>query len=236
MDAAGYAALTRQSGLMREINVIANNIANASTTGFRREGVVFSEFVTPLDSAPSLSVARGNARLIDQSQAGFTQTGAAFDLAIDGAGYFMLRTPTGTALTRAGAFTPNSAGDLVSPDGYPLLDAGGAPLFVPAATAEIAIATDGTVSADGQPVGQIGLWQPADPLALAHRQGTLFAVEGAEPAQDAQIRQGFLEDSNVDPLSEIARMIAVQRAYEQGQSFLEREDDRIRGTVDTLGR
>ncbi len=237
MDAAGYTALTRQSGLMREMGVIANNIANTSTTGFRREGVVFSEFVARMEDAPSLSMARGNARLVDQSQAGFSQTGAPFDLAIDGAGFFLVETPGGQRLTRAGAFTPNETGELVTPDGYQLLDAGGAPVFVPANAGPVAVAADGTVSAGGVSLARIGLWLPTDPLSLQHQRGTLFSADGVEPASDAAaIRQGFLEESNVRPLAEISRMMEVQRAYELGQTFLQSEDDRIRSVVDTLGR
>jgi flagellar basal-body rod protein FlgF len=80
MDAAGYATLTRQSGLMREMGVVANNIANASTTGFRREGVVFSEYVTALDQDPSLSMAYASGRDVDLSQAGLARPGAALTL------------------------------------------------------------------------------------------------------------------------------------------------------------
>ena len=124
----------------------------------------------------------------------------------------------------------------MTPDGYRLLDAGGAPVFVPPQTRGVAVAEDGTLSADGQPVAQIGLWQPADPLSLRHQSGTLFSAGEVEPAEGARILQGMLEDSNVEPVSEIARMIEVQRAYELGQKFLDAEDERVRGVITTLGR
>ncbi|MFT4149089.1 MAG: flagellar hook-basal body complex protein [Paracoccaceae bacterium] len=235
MDAANYTTLTRQSGLMRQMEVIAQNIANVSTTGFRREGVIFSEYVTRLEDAPSLSMARGNTRMLDLSQAGATQTGGTFDLAIDGEGFFLVETPQGERLTRAGSFTRDAQGELVTPDGYRLLDAGGAPVFVPPDARSVAVAADGTLSADGTPLTRIGLWQATDPLSLRHQAGTLFSAKDVEPAEGT-IRQGFLEDSNVDPLTEIARMIEVQRAYEMGQGFLDREDERIRSVVSTLGR
>ena len=236
MDAAGYTTLTRQSGLMRQMEVIAQNIANASTTGFRREGVIFSEHVARLDDAPSLSMARGNTRHTDLSQAGVTQTGGTFDLAIEGEGFFLVQTPQGERLTRAGGFATDAGGYLVTPDGFQLLDAGGAPVFVPPDARSVAIAADGSLSADGAPLTQIGLWQPSDPISLRHQAGTLLSADGVEPAEGGQILQGALEDSNVDPLTEIARMIQVQRAYELGQTFLDREDDRIRSVVSTLGR
>ena len=236
MDAAGYTTLTRQSGLMREMQVVANNIANISTTGFRREGVIFEEFVAGVENGPSLSMANGNARVVDLSQAGLNQTNGIFDFAIQGEGFFQIETPDGERLTRAGSFTPSANGELVTHDGYRLLDQGGAPVFVPPDARNVAVAQGGTVSADGAPIARIGLWQPTDPLSLQHQSGTLFSANGVEPAEGGIVLQGYLEDSNVNPVMEIARMIEVQRAYELGQSFMDQEDKRMRGVIETLGR
>lgn len=235
MDAAGYTTLSRQSGLMREMQVVANNIANISTSGFRREGTVFAEHVYRMDEGPSFSMPHATGRAVDLSQAGLSMTGGAFDFAIQGEGFFLIETPQGNRLTRAGSFTPNEAGELVTPDGNRLLDAGGAPIFVPPGSA-VSMAEDGTLSAGGTPLAQVGLWRPADPLSLRHQSGTLFEAGELEPVEDGQVFQGFLEESNVNPVSEIARMIEVQRAYELGQKFLDAEDSRARGVIETLGR
>ncbi len=237
MDAAGYTTLTRQAGLMREMQAVANNIANISTTGFRREGIIFSEYVKRMEGAPSLSMASASARVVDLSQAGVSQTGGAFDFAIQGDGFFMVETPQGNKLTRAGSFTPSDSGELVNNDGHRLLDIGGAPIFVPPDAGIVALAEDGTLSAGGVPLARVGLWQPSDINDLQHTGGTLFSADkGLEPAEGGLILQGYLEESNVNPLSEIARMIDVQRAYELGQTFLDREDERVRGVISTLGR
>ncbi|MCE6960928.1 flagellar hook-basal body complex protein [Cereibacter sphaeroides] len=236
MDAAGYTTLTRQAGLMREMQSVANNIANLSTTGFRREGVVFTEHVARLDAEPSLSMASASARHVDLSAGGLAHTGGTFDFAIQGEGFFLIETPAGQRLSRAGSFTPSAEGELVNAQGDRLLDEGAAPIFVPPDATGITLAADGTLSADGQPMGRVGLWQASDPLDLRHEGGTLFSAEGGvEPAEGATLVQGSLEESNVDPVSEVSRMIEVQRAYELGQSFLDREDDRIRTTVRILG-
>ncbi|QRZ12364.1 flagellar hook-basal body complex protein [Paracoccus methylovorus] len=238
MDNAIYAALTRQSGLMREMRVVANNIANANTTGFRREGVVFSEYMVPLDGrGETLAMANGRGRRIDLGPGGMTQTNGQYDLAIDGEGFLMVQTPQGSRLTRAGAFMTNAEGELVNPDGYQLLDDGQAPIIIPAGVGNVGIGTDGTISADDNPVGRIGVFTSPDPANLQHEAGTLFDPGGAvEPIEEAVLRQGFLEDSNVDPVLEIARMIEVQRAYQLGQSFLDQEDQRIRQTITSLTR
>lgn len=238
MENAIYATLTRQSGLWSEMQAVANNIANANTTGYRAEGLLFSEYVRDLGrGAPSLSMAAARVRLTDFAQGALAQTGGAFDLAIEGEGFFLVATPAGQRLTRAGHFTPNENGDLVTAEGYPVLDAGGAPVFVPTGAGQVAISPDGTISAGGQPVGQIGLVRPVDPLSLLREDGVRFRADaGWEPAADARMMQGFLEESNVDSVRQITRMIEVQRAYELGQTFLDREDERIRGVIRAMGR
>jgi flagellar basal-body rod protein FlgF len=238
MDNASYAALTRQSGLMREMQTLANNIANASTTGFRAEGVMFSEHIKALGpDGPSLSMATATVRDTVMTQGGLSQTGGTFDLAVEGDGFFLIETPSGQRLTRAGAFTPNGNGDLVTQDGDAVLDAGGAPVFIPQGVGPIGIGPDGTISAGGQPIGQIGLVTPIDPNQMFREGGVMFEARGGfEPAAEGRMLQGFLEDSNVNPIIQIGRMIEVQRAYELGQSFLDKEDARIRGVIEAIRR
>ena len=196
MEGAGYVTLTRQSGLLREMQVVANNVANAGTAGFRREGVIFSEFVRGAGAAPSLSMAPGGARQ---------------------------------------AFSPGPDGVLRNMDGHALLDAGGSAITIPPGTASVLIGQDGTLSGDGRPISRIGRWLPSDPLLLRHEGGTLFDGGETVPVTGGQILQGVLEDSNVDPVLELARMVEVQRAYEMGQGFLDREDERMRGVIRTMG-
>ncbi len=238
MDNAGYTTLTRQSGLMREMTTVANNLANMSTTGFRKEGVLFSEHVARLDRGDeSLSMATANVSNTDMQQGSLTPTGGTFDFAIEGEGFFLIGMPDGDRLTRAGSFTPNDQGDLVTHDGYPVLDAGGAPIFIPPGVENIKMAADGTISADGDPISQIGTFIPVDPNSLRRENGTRFATEaGVEPVENPVILQGYVENSNVNAITEVTRMIEVQRAYEQGQGFLEKEDERIRNVLRTLGK
>ncbi|OSP54748.1 flagellar hook-basal body complex protein [Pseudoruegeria sp. SK021] len=237
MDNANYAILTRQSGLRNEMSVIAQNIANIGTDGFQKEGLIFSEFVSRLENADSsLSMATAKVRMFDRSQGQLTQTNGQFDLAIEGEGYFLVETQDGQALTRAGSFAPGPEGSVMASDGARLLDAGGAPVVVPPDALSIMVSADGTLSADGVAIAQIGLVMPADPTQMVRAGGVRFTVEGETIAlEDGQIVQGFLEASNVDPILEIARMIDVQRAYEAGRNLLNSEDERIRSVVQTLG-
>jgi flagellar basal-body rod protein FlgF len=148
----------------------------------------------------------------------------------------MVETPQGERLTRAGHFTPNAESETGHARWLSAARPGGAPVFVPPDARQISVAADGTLSADGLPVTQIGLFRPADPNEMQREAGVLFRADsGVEPIEDGRILQGHLEESNVDPLTEIARMIEVSRAYELGQTFLDREDERIRGVIRTLG-
>lgn len=217
------------------MSVIANNIANANTTGYRQEGLIFAEVIQKTNDAPSLSMATARARSTSLLPGTVNETGGPFDLAIEGEGFFLIQTPDGERLSRAGHFMPNAQGDLVTPDGHKVLDAGGAPLFVPQSAGAIAIAPDGTISANGQLLGQIGVIKPSAGTQILREDGVHFRAVGPfEPNLDARVRQGFLEGSNVDPMTQIARMIEVQRAYEMGQSFAESENERIRTAMRTI--
>jgi len=237
MEVTGYITLSRQSGLMNEMQIIANNIANSATTGFRQEGLVFSEYVDAAQGRSSLSMSRAQVRNTSMAQGALTQTNGSFDFAIEGDGFFLIETPDGDRLTRAGSFSPNADGDLVTLNGHRVLDAGGAPVFVPSSSGKVSVAADGTISAEGQALGQIGLFMPNDRHDLIREDGVMFRADGGiQPAENARMLQGFLEGSNVNPVLQLARMIDVQRAYEMGQSFLETEDERIRNAVKTLIR
>lgn len=238
MDSTGFVTLNRQAGLLKEMETVANNIANMATNGYRREGVIFSEFVVDTGERDnSISMAHANTRMSDMEQGALMQTNGTFDFAIEGPGFFLVATPEGDKLTRAGSFTPSPEGILVAPDGATLLDAGGAPIFVPVDSNTLALGADGTLSADGTPLAQIGLWEPADPLAMTRAEGTRFDPGGDPiPTAEARILQGFVERSNVDPVRELTRMIEVQRAYELGRTFLDREDERVRAAIRTIGQ
>ena len=238
MDLAGYVALTRQSGLAKELQSIANNIANLATTGYRREGVIFAEEVQALPvEGGSVAMSEARARYTDDLQGALQQTNGTLDLAIEGEGYFTVMTAQGERLTRAGAFTRNADGTVVNMDGHPLLDEGGGEIVIPFEAKQIGVSADGTVSVDGAPVARVGLVTVEDQTKLFREAGVLYRAEnGTVPVENGRVVQGFLEQSNVSPVAEMARMVEVQRAYEYGQKLMDQEDDRIRQVVRTLGQ
>lgn len=236
MDDAIYVAVNRQRGLALELLSIANNVANLSTRGYRREGMVFSEFVTRTGSSESLSIANLGAYFYDSSFGVIETTGGTFDLAIEGPGYFVVETPGGERLTRAGAFVVNPEGELVTADGHRVLDDGGAPIAIPGDVVALEIGPDGTLSADGAIVARIGV-ATAEPGSLSREGSVLYVPDaGFEALEFPRVRQGALEASNVNPIIEMARLIEVQRAYERSNTLIEGEDERIGRAIRTLGR
>ncbi|MCG7521701.1 flagellar hook-basal body complex protein [Ruegeria sp. Ofav3-42] len=236
MDTA-YVTLSRQSGLMNEMRLVANNIANANTTGYRAQGLVFSEFVRDMPGNPSLSMSRAEVRNTSLQQGVLTETGGQFDFAIEGDGFFMVETPAGNRLTRAGAFSPSADGDLVTMGGHRVLDSNGAPVFIPPDAASIDVGSDGTLSVDGQLLGQIGVYRVADAKTLVREGSTQFRAEGdIEPVEEPVVVHRFLEGSNVNAIAQVSRLVEIQRAYELGQSFLDSEHERMRGALKALVR
>lgn len=228
MSSPIYTTLARQQGLMQEMQAVANNLANSSTTGYKSDKAVFTEFLVSTgnsaDQSLSMGALGGHTFLMEQG--GLNFTGGRFDLAIQGEGFFMVDTPQGQRLTRAGHFQLSSEGQLVDMHGNAVLSAGGNPITIPDDVLEVKFGDDGTISGNGQIIDQLAIMTTDG--QLQRDSNTYFSTEGATAqSQDAKLVQGALEQSNVSPVLEVARMIEVQRAYEAGQSLLEREDQRI---------
>ncbi len=241
MDNASYVSLTRQSGLMKELGSIANNMANASTIGFKREGAVFAEYISaaqtvgnPNNPRESLSMGRLAAHASNMLPGSMRMTGGDLDVAIEGDGFFLVDMNGQTELTRAGHFLVNADGILTNPEGNPVLDNAEGQIQIPIEASRINIGVDGVISVNGAEIGRLGV-VTADPMTLSRAgNNNWIATEGFQPVETSKVMQGFLEDSNVQPLTEIARMIEVQRYYDAGQKILEMEDERIKQVITTI--
>lgn len=242
MDNTLYISLSRQMTLRREMDVIANNISNSDTTGFKVESLmVRTEAQAPAamtgDPNPVKFVLDdGVAR--DFSQGALHQTNGAFDLAIEGKGFFKVDTPAGERFTRDGRFTLSPEGKLTTQGGDAVLGAGG-DIQVDPAKGPVAIAADGTVSQAGERIGKVAVFAFDDRSVLAKDQDNLLKnVSNAQPTADttSRVRQGMLEGSNVNPILQITRMIEVSRAYEGAVKAMENTADLSRRAVERLGR
>ncbi|MES2255563.1 MAG: flagellar basal-body rod protein FlgF [Pseudomonadota bacterium] len=233
--------LSHMVATLKSIDVIANNLANVSTVGFKRETVQFSEFIKKLppeedEKAPELvsyvSVV-GTTR--DLSQGRTDQTGAPLDLAIQGDGYFVVQTTAGQRYTRNGHFGLDGEGRVVTSGGSVLLGDAGTITIRPE-DGRIQIAQDGTISGKNGTIAKISLVHFAQETFLRPQGAGLYASEETPAAAKGAILQGALEASNVEPVIEITRMIEVMRAYQASSNLLNSESQDEQQTLARLGR
>lgn len=212
MSSGIYIATAGAIAQSNALDATANNIANASTAGFRGEHISFREALGAARSVDSALVNSG-ATSVDALPGALESTGNPLDLALEGDGLFVVQTPNGDRYTRAGNFKLDAAGTLVTADGHPVRGAGG-PIVVPPETKNLAIGTDGTVTADGTEIGQLALTRFA-PQQLAREGGALFVAKGKPIAGDPPlVRSGLLEASNVNVVRGVVDLVKVSRTYE----------------------
>ncbi|HYE47439.1 MAG TPA: flagellar basal-body rod protein FlgF [Caulobacter sp.] len=242
MDNTLYISLSRHMTLRREMDIIANNIANADTTGFKVESLmVRTETQAPAhmtDGPGSVKFVLDDGVARDFTQGSLRQTGSDFDLAIEGKGFFQVTTGEGERYTRDGRFTLSPEGKLTTQAGDPVMGEGGEIVLDPA-KGPVTIAADGTVSQAGERVGKVGVFVFDDRSVLAKDQNNLLKnTSNAAPTADtaSRVRQGMLEGSNVNPILQITRMIEVSRAYESVVRTMENTADLSRRAVERLGR
>lgn len=214
--------LSRQAALRRSLDVIANNIANLNTSGFKADGMVFQEFATPAARSNQftgadrrISFVSDRATWHDMRGGAVQQTGNPLDVAIEGNAFLAVQTPGGERYTRNGALQINSAGELVTSEGFRVLGDGG-PITLQREDRNIAIARDGTISAGGGERGKLRLVDFAQPGRLQKDGSSNFlAPNGVQPqaATQATLVQGAVEKSNVQSVLEMTRMIDVTRTY-----------------------
>lgn len=244
MENAALIALSRQMTLRRQLDIVANNIANAQTTGFKAEELVVE--TESVRRARNDGV-RGPAQFVldpsvgrDFSQGALSQTGRTLDMAIEGDGaFFRIGGPNGDRYTRDGSFVTDETGRLTTRDGLPVLDDGGSEITLDPQQGAPTIGHDGTISQGTTAVGRIGVYR-FDTLSVLEKDGDdLYRNTGNEEpsaAPDVMVRQGMLEGSNVNTLTEITSLIEIQRAYEATARMIENVNDLSRRAVERLGR
>ncbi|MBZ9660251.1 flagellar basal-body rod protein FlgF [Mesorhizobium sp. ESP-6-4] len=233
-----YVALSSQIALERRLDTIADNVANASTIGFRATGVKFEDVVSGT-GPKSVSFASSGKTYLSGAHGALTETGNPFDFAVQGDAWFAIETPAGTVMTRDGRFSMNENGELMSIEGYPVLDGGGAPIQLDPRNGPPKAGADGSLRQNDQLVGAIGLYN-FDPGENFVRYGNSGVVPARTPEpvtdrSDVGIAQGFLEESNVNPVLEMTRLIQVQRAFENTAALMRQTDSSTDDAIKTLG-
>ncbi len=241
MDIPTSIALSRLTAQSRSMEVIAGNIANMSTPGYRAERMVFADWLSPQTGTTaargdrSLAYTQDHATYRDRAEGTMTHTGNPLDLALSGEGYFTVQTGAGTRLTRAGRFTLQSDGGVTDGVGNPLLDTAGAPIRVTAADTQLTVTADGSLSSQNGPIAKIAIVKPSDPNRMTAEGGRLFRADVPTSATAApKIIQGAVEDSNVAPVPELVAMMRTERDFQFVTQFVEAEGQRQQGAIDKL--
>ncbi len=232
-----YVALSAQVALEQRLTTIADNLANVNTTGFRATGIKFEEVVSGLTSGQAAFVSEGDSFLPDRSGE-IVETGNSLDFAVQGDAWFAISTPEGTVMTRDGRFSMQPTGELVSVNGYPVLDPGGSPIQLDPGGSRPEVGRDGFLRQDGRQLGAIGLYAfRPEPNFQRFENSGVIPTGPPEPIvdrNDVGVLQGFVENSNVNPIKELTNLITVQRAFDSIAALIKDGDRAIDMTVRAL--
>jgi flagellar basal-body rod protein FlgF len=241
MDIVSSIAASRLMAQQHGMDVIADNIANANTPGFKAERVQFSDWLSPQNGTqrtpgePSIAYTQDRATWREQQAGTLIHTGNPFDLAITGEGYFTVGTPHGPRLTRGGRFGLMPSGTVADSAGNALLDTNGRPIQLSSTDTHITIAGDGAVSSENGQRGKIGVARMSDPIRLTAEGNTLFRADAPTTAVASPgLVQGAIEDSNVQPVLETTRMMDNLRQFQFMSQFIQAENDRQQSAIDKL--
>ncbi len=241
MDLISNIAASRSVAQERVMDVIAGNVANANTPGYRAQRVQFSDWLnrqTGTASPPGgrvVAYAQDRATWREQQAGTMTHTANPLDLGLSKDGYFTVNTPRGPRLTRDGRFGLMPDGRIADSAGNPVLDTAGQPLQVAPSDTRITVAGDGTVSSENGQIGKIGVVRPVDPMKMTAEGGTLIRADGpTTPVVAPGIVQGSIEDSNVQPVLEMTRMLDGVRQFQFLSQFIQAESDRQQSVIDKL--
>ncbi|MGV8854062.1 MAG: flagellar basal-body rod protein FlgF [Devosia sp.] len=233
--------LSQQMALQRQMDVVANNMANINTTGFKAETMLFEEYHMPVardNDFPTkdqpLSYVEDWATIHDMSGGAMVQTGGDLDVALNGDGFFAVQTPGGERWTKAGAFQLDAGGNLVDASGNAVLGESGPIKFGPAETG-VLIGKDGSISSSAGAKGSLRIVEFANPQSLKREGSNLYSGGTPVAATKTRAMQGFIEKSNVSGVTEMAEMIRVQRAYETAAGLATKQDEMRRSAIQRLG-
>jgi len=246
MNAPTYVTLSAEVALQRQLEVVANNVANASTVGFKADRQLFQSYVDQSSGdGEGTAFVQDRATYIDRTNGPIQPTGNPLDVAIQGDAFLGITTPQGTFYSRDGRIHTGTDGTLLDVNGNAVQGSDGQPIQLPDNYQQVEIKGDGTVTVrvnnQSQDVGQIGLFKPNDPLLLRKSgNGMLTAPPSAMQPLDqgdtsSHLIQGSLEGSTVQTVTEIANMTELSRAYDRLQTLLSDDNDRESKMIDALG-
>jgi flagellar basal-body rod protein FlgF len=233
-----YVALSAQMALQKRLETIANNVANSSTAGFRAEEVKFETLLSELSLDPVAYASPGTPYL-SRRGGEMVRTDNLFDVAVEGDAWLAIEAPSGPVYTRDGRMQMAATGELQTLNGYPVLDVGGAPILLDPNAGPPRIARDGMITQNNNQVGALGLFSIDEKANLTRFENSGVIPDlPATPALDfakVGVAQGYMERSNVNPVMEISRLIAVSRAFEAVTAAINDSESSLQEAITTLG-
>jgi len=236
MENSIYIGLSRQKTMSTNMSIVANNIANMNTPGFRGQNILFKEhMMKPQGMEHNISQVATHGQYDNLTPGAVTKTGNDLDVALEGSGFLGIITPDGVKYSRAGSMSMNSNGELVNSGGEKMASTGGAAISIPSGTTEIKISEDGTVSANGAAVGQLMIHEFDNYQDLTPFGNNLYSSKNpGNAAENTKVKQGLLEGSNVNAISEMTKMIDIHRKYQSMYKMMQSENDRLRNAIQKL--
>ncbi|MGE5475071.1 MAG: flagellar basal-body rod protein FlgF [Bacteroidales bacterium] len=240
MENTSYIALSRQNALWRQMDVVANNMANANTPAFKGEHMLFREFLVDTRSSAratgtKLSFVQDTGLLRDTREGPLTKTDNPLDIGIHGDGYFQIESQSGMRYTRNGHFRLDEGGMLVNSQGFAVMDKNDNPVIFAPNETRIEISGDGTVSTENGTVASLKVVRFANEQNLRNAGDSLYeTTDQPEVIQRPQVVQGMMEESNVQPVLEITKMTELLRQYQAAQSMIDKEHERSLKMIETL--
>jgi flagellar basal-body rod protein FlgF len=242
MNNAIYVALSQQTNLFRNMDVVANNVANVSTPGFKGETMVFEKFLFNDKDNFSRKVAFSQdiATFSDFKDGAASPTGRDLDLALEGSGFFKVQTPQGVRYTRRGSFHIDTNNQIVTAEGFPLLNAGNKPIEILNRDERLTISSDGTIRGgdDGQIRGEVGIAAFENSQKLIHTDNGLYSSDlpPLRTKAPAKVLQGALEQSNVNSVTELTNLININRSVGSVSGLMADMHDMMRKAITSYTR
>lgn len=240
MENTSYIALSRQNALWRQMDVIANNMANTNTPAYKGEHMMFREYLVDTRSSnratgTKLSFVQDTGMLRDTREGALTKTDNQLDVGIHGEGYFQIETQAGMRYTRNGHFRLDEGGMLVNTQGSAVMDKNDNPIIFAPTETRIEIANDGTVSTENGVVASLKVVRFANEQNLRNAGDSLYeTTDQGETVDRPQVRQGMMEESNVQPVLEVTKMTELLRQYQAAQNMIDKEHERTMKAIDAL--
>lgn len=237
MENASIAVLSSQSAIMRQLDIAANNIANMATPAYKKQKLLFREYLlqnTP--EAEPIRVSMDYATTLDLTQGALTRTGNPLDIALEGKGFFSVQGKNGKLYSRAGSLALNETRELVDMSGAPVLDGSGQPITIPTEETDLHISGDGTISGSSGTIASIGLFEFLNEELITPVGSTHYKSQiPPEAATDTKVVQGAVENSNIEPITEMAAILNMQRQYQDNQKIIETTHDLSLKAISRIG-